>query len=147
MKQETLSIENREMNARDSVVRKKAELQSRGLRLPGELIDELEADYNAPAVRTGRIVVCLESPAENGELIPAFIVNGKRGASSPQYLVKNSADSFEVWADNEKYTEVNLMPRPEFYDSMTADGIVTIARHAPEGKAEHVFTDTRNATS
>ena len=122
MKQETLSIENGKMNAQDSVVRKKAELQSRGLRIPGELIEELEAKHNAPAVRTGRIVVCLESPAGNGDLIPVFIVNGKRGASSHLHLVKNDVDRFEVWAGNEKYTDVKLMPRPEFYDGMTADG-------------------------
>ncbi len=110
------------MNAQDSVVRKKAELQSRGIRIPGELIDELEADYNAPAVRTGRIVLCLESPAGNGELIPVFIVNGKRAANSPLHLFKNNAHRYEVRADNEKYTDVKLLPRPEFYDGMTADG-------------------------
>jgi biotin synthase-related radical SAM superfamily protein len=122
MKQETSSIENVKMNPRDSVVRKKAELQSRGIRIPGELIDELEVNYNAPAVRTGRIVLCLESPAGNGELIPAFIVNGKRAANSPLRLVKNDADGFEVWADSKKYTDATLLPRPRFYDGLTADG-------------------------
>lgn len=123
MKQETLSIKNRKMNAQDSVVRKKAELQSRGLRIPGELTDELEASYNAPAIGTGRMVLCLESPAGNGDLIPAFIVNGKRAAHSPLHLVKNGTDMFEVWADNEKYTDVKLLPRPEFYDGKTTGGI------------------------
>ena len=122
MKQETLSIENRKMNARGSIVIKKAELQSRGLRIPGELIDELEANYSAPAVRTGRIVLCFKSPAGNGELIPAFIVNGKRGASSPLNLVKNDADSYEIRMDDEKYTDIMLLPRPEFYEGITADG-------------------------
>ena len=122
MKRETFSIEDGKMNARDSVVRKKAELQSRGVRIPEELVNELEANFNAPAVRTGRMVLCLESPAGNGELIPAFIVNGKRAAHSPLHLVKNDADRCEVRADNEIYADIKLLPRPEFYDGMTADG-------------------------
>ena len=123
MKQETLSIEPGKMDARDSVVRKKAELQSRGVRIPQELINELEVDYNAPAIGTGRMVLCLESPAGNGELIPVFIVNGKRAVYSPLHLIKNDMDEFEVWADNEKYTNVKLLPRPDFYNGMTTDGI------------------------
>lgn len=122
MKQEMILIEKVTMNPKDSVVRKKAELQSRGLRIPGELIDELEAKHNAPAVRTGRIVLCLESPAANHDLIPAFIVNGKRGQNSPLHLVKSDADVFEVREDNEKYADVKLMPRPQFYNGITADG-------------------------
>ena len=122
MKQETFSIEDGKMNARDSVVRKKAELQSRGVRIPEELVNELEANFNAPAVRTGRMVLCLESPAGKGELIPAFIVNGKRAAHSPLHLVKNDADRCEVRAGNETYADIKLLPRPEFYDGMTADG-------------------------
>lgn len=122
MKQETLSIEEVKMNQKDSVVRKKAELQSRGIRIPGELVGELEAEYNAPAVGTGRIVLCLESPAGTGEMIPVFIVNGKRGQNSPLHLVKSDRKGFEVWRDNEKYTDVKLLPRPRFYDHMTADG-------------------------
>ena len=90
------------MTALDSVVRKKAELQSLGVRIPGMLISELEANYNAPAIRTGRMVLCLESPAGNGELIPVFIVNGKRVANSPLHLVKNNTNSYEVWAGNNK---------------------------------------------
>lgn len=110
------------MNPKDSVVRKKAELQSRGLRISGELIDELEAKHNAPAVRTGRIVLCLESPAGNGEMTPIFIVNGKRGQNSPLHLVKSDANGFEVWWENGKYTDVKLLPRPRFYDHMTTAG-------------------------
>jgi radical SAM protein (TIGR04043 family) len=123
MKHETLSIEEVKMNPKDSVVRKKAELQSRGIRIPGELVSELEANFNASAVRTGRIVLCLESPAGNGDLMPVFIVNGKRGQNSPLHLVKNDGKGFEVWAGDEKYADVKLLPRPRFYDHMTADGI------------------------
>ena len=111
------------LNRTDSVVRKKAELQSRGVRIPSELIDELETKYNAPAIRTGRMVLCLETPEKNGELIPAFIVNGKRAAVSPLHLVRNDSNQYEVWTGDEKYTDVILLPHPGFYDSITSSGI------------------------
>lgn len=110
------------MNRLDSVVRKKAELQARGVRVPPELIPELETGYNAPAIRTGRMVLCLQSPEGNGELIPAFIVNGKRAAASPLHLVKNGTGQYEVWVDDEKYTDIILLPHPRFYDSTTTGG-------------------------
>ena len=110
------------MNRQDPVVRKKAELQARGVKIPRELSGELETGYNAPAIRTGRIVLCLESPEKNGELIPAFIVNGKRVETSPLHLVKNNSDKYEVWMDDKKYTDITLLPHPGFYDSTTASG-------------------------
>jgi len=111
------------MNTLDSAVRKKAELQARGVQIPPELIGELETRYNAPAIRTGRMVLCLQSPEDNGELIPAFIVNGKRGDLSPLHMVKTDSGRFEVWAGDEKYTDVTLLPRPSFYNSVTSSGI------------------------
>jgi len=111
------------MNRLDSVARKKAELQARGVQIPPELIAELETGCNAPAIRTGRMVLCLESPEGNGELIPAFIVNGKRASVSPLHMVRNGSSQYEVWADDEKYTDVTLLPRPRFYDSTTAGGV------------------------
>ncbi|OGO19395.1 MAG: hypothetical protein A2144_07940 [Chloroflexi bacterium RBG_16_50_9] len=111
------------MNRLDSIVRKKAEIQSRGVQIPPELIEELESSYNAPSIRTGRIVLCLESPAGNGELLPVFIVNGKRGAVSPLRLVKNKVGGFEVHADGKYYMDVSILPRPEFYDNFTSGGI------------------------
>jgi radical SAM protein (TIGR04043 family) len=123
MKQAISLIKNVSLNRSDSVTRKKAELQSRGIRVPPELIDELEAKYNAPSVRTGRMVLCLESPAVDGELIPCFIVNGKRAAHSPLHLVKNDRGGYEVRADGAKYADVTLLPRPRFYERTTADGV------------------------
>jgi len=111
------------MKGSDTVVRKKAEMQSRGVRIPPELVGELETKYNATAVRTGRMVLCLESTAGDGGLIPAFIVNGKRAEASPLHLVKNGRGHYEVWMDDEKYTDVTLLPRPGFYDDVTAGGI------------------------
>lgn len=110
------------MNRLDSVVRKKAELQARGVKIPRELISELETKYNTPAIRTGRMVLCLESPEKNGELIPAFIINGKRAEASPLHMVKNGSEKFEVWMDNEKYSDIIFLPRPGFYDSTTRSG-------------------------
>jgi radical SAM protein (TIGR04043 family) len=126
MRQETRLAANKlTMNRLDSVARKKAELQSRGVRIPPELISELETKHNAPAIRTGRMVLCLESPEKNGELIPAFIVNGKRSSVSPLHLVKNGSGQYEVWMDDEKYTDITLLPRPRFYDITTGGGIPT----------------------
>jgi radical SAM protein (TIGR04043 family) len=110
------------MNRSDSLARKKAELQSRGVRIPPELLSELETKYNAPAIRTGRMVLCLDSPRMNGELIPAFIVNGKRASMSPLHLVKNG-DGYEVWMDDEKYTDISILPRPGFYEKITGSGV------------------------
>jgi radical SAM protein (TIGR04043 family) len=107
----------------ESVVKKKAVLQANGVRIPQDLIDELETKYNAPSIRSGRMVLCLKSPRGNGELIPAFIINGKRGSKSPLYMVKNDFGMFEVWKNEEKYTDVTLLPRPKFYDNLTTNGI------------------------
>jgi radical SAM protein (TIGR04043 family) len=107
----------------DSVVRRKAELQEKGIRIPPQLIKELEAEYNAPAVSTGRIVLCLESPRGDGELVPVFIVNGKRAVKSPFQLVKLSSGEYAVLRDGEKYTDITLIPKPGFYDKITAAGV------------------------
>ena len=111
------------MNRSDSVARKKAELQSRCVQIPPELISEMETRYNAPAIKNRRFVFCLESPARDGELIPVFIVNGKRGEISPFHIVRNGSGHYEVWVDGDKYTDIALLPRPEFYDKFTSDGI------------------------
>jgi radical SAM protein (TIGR04043 family) len=107
------------MNQADSVARIKAEFQEKGVRVSAGLVAELESNYNAPAISTGRMVLCLEAPLGNGELIPVFIVNGKRADRSPYHLEKNSSGTFEVWKEKAKYTDVTLMPRPQFYNHIT----------------------------
>lgn len=104
------------------ISREKVEFQAKGVRIPRGLVSELEVKWNAPSIGSGRIVFCLKSPEKGGELIPVFIVNGKRGAKSPFYLVKNDS-KFEIWRGDEKYTDIVLLPRPKFYDSLTADGV------------------------
>lgn len=106
----------------DTVTKKKAEFQAKGVRIPQGLINELETRWNAPAVRSGRLVLCLESAEKSGELIPVFIVNGKRGAKSPFHLVKNGSQ-FEIWKEGVKYTNIFLIPRPRFYDGFTSGGV------------------------
>jgi radical SAM protein (TIGR04043 family) len=106
-----------------SVARIKAELQDKGIRIAPELVKKLEARYNAPAVSTGRIVICLESPRGDGELIPVFIVNGKRGANSSYELVETRTGAFEVRKDNKQYTKITIIPRPKFYDRLTSGGV------------------------
>ena len=101
--------------------RKKIELQTKGIRVPSELIDELEANWNAPAIRRGRFVICLESPDDH-KLTTVLIINGKFATSSPFHMVK-SGSSYEIWENEKKYTDIVLLPRPKFYDGFTSDGV------------------------
>jgi len=111
-----------EVISSDSVAKKKAVFQANGVRIPQDLIGELETKYNAPSIRSGRMVLCLESPKGN-ELIPAFVINGKRASTSPLHMVKNGSGRFEIWMHDEKYTDITLLHRPKFYDNLTTNGI------------------------
>ena len=106
-----------------TVARKKVELQANGIVIPEELVAELEAKYNAPAVRTGRIVLCFESPQGDGELIPAFVINGKHVSRSPFHMRKNESGKLEIWMNDEKYSDVVLLPRPDFYNKLTSNNV------------------------
>jgi len=106
----------------DSMPRIKAELQEKGIRVPSELVNELESTLNAPALSTGRMVLCLDSPRRDGEMIPVFIVNGKRAARSPYYLQKTAPGRYEVWKNGGCYSPVTFLPRPLYYDMKTASG-------------------------
>jgi biotin synthase-related radical SAM superfamily protein len=100
----------------------KTDLQTHGVIVPPSLQDELEKDWNAPAIKNGRFVFCLKSPVD-GHLTTVLIINGKFADNSPFHLVKAAPGEFEVWKNEAKYTEVVMLPRPEFYDSVTSDGI------------------------
>lgn len=106
----------------DTVSKKKAKFQAKGIRIPQDLLSELEIQYNAPAVKTGRLVFCLKAPDGNQGLVPVFIVNGKHVSQSPFHMVKN-ASSYEIWEENNKYTDIVMTPRPRFYDLSTSDGV------------------------
>jgi radical SAM protein (TIGR04043 family) len=108
------------LNTTLSVARIKAELQEKGVRVPPELIPELESQYNAPAIATGRLVLCLESPDGRGELIPVFIVNGKRAAVSPYSLAKTEEGKLEVRQDGSPFSKIAMLPRPQFYNRCTS---------------------------
>jgi len=101
--------------------RKKTELQTSGVVVSPELQAELERDWNAPAIKNGRFVFCLDSP--DGSLTTVLVINGKFAEKSPFHLVKAGEGKFEVWRGSRKYTDVILMPKPEFYSKTTADGI------------------------
>jgi radical SAM protein (TIGR04043 family) len=120
MIQETMQVNKK---ATASAVRVKAELQSRGVHIPAELLGELEESYNAPAVRTGRLVLCLDSPEANGLPIPVFIVNGRRCAMSPYTLVRGEAGGFEIVTEGVEYAAVTILPRPSFYATKTPSDI------------------------
>ena len=102
--------------------RKKAELQANGVTVPAELQDELTRKWNAPAIKNGRFVFLLESP-DNGRITTVLIINGKFAERSPFHMVKTDSGRFEVWKNDEKYTDIVMMPHPKYYDSTTGDGI------------------------
>ena len=101
---------------------KKTELQTNGVKIPAELQDELARNWNAPAIKRGRFVFLLEQPV-TGLFTSVLIINGKFSAISPFHLVKVDAGKYEIWKNDEKFTDISLMPRPRYYDMTTSDGI------------------------
>jgi biotin synthase-related radical SAM superfamily protein len=116
--------------------KKKTELQTHGVRVPLELQEELMREWNAPAIKNGRFVFCLESP-EDGHLTTVLIINGKFADHTPFHMIKTDDGRFEVWKDDEKYTEVVMLPRPKFYDKQTSDG-VRMSDIAVIGEPDHL---------
>jgi len=102
--------------------RKKTELQTSGVIVPPALQDELERDWNAPAIKNGRFVFCLESP-DDGRLTTVLIINGKFAEKTPFHMVKTDSGNFEIWKGDAKYTNIVLLPHPRFYNSFTSDGV------------------------
>jgi radical SAM protein (TIGR04043 family) len=115
---------------------KKTVLQTRGVIVPPSLQDELAREWNAPAIKNGRFVFCLESP-DGGSLTTVLIINGKFAENSPFHIVKTESGDFEIWEDNQKYTDIVLLPRPEFYDRRTSDG-VPMSDIAVIGEPDHL---------
>ncbi|OGO23981.1 MAG: hypothetical protein A2144_06530 [Chloroflexi bacterium RBG_16_50_9] len=116
--------------------RKKTELQTSGVLVSSELQDELTREWNAPAIKNGRFVFCLESP-DDGRLTTVLIINGKFAEKSPFHMVKTGPGKFEIWKDDEKYTDIVLLPRPKFYDNLTTDG-VRMSDIAVIGEPDHL---------
>jgi biotin synthase-related radical SAM superfamily protein len=116
--------------------RLKIDLQTHGVVVPPELQDELERDWNAPAIKNGRFVFCLESP-DDCHLTAVLIINGKFAENSPFHLVKAASGKFEVWKGEEKYTDVVLLPRPHFYDKAISNG-VKMSDIAVIGEPDHL---------
>lgn len=98
------------------------ELQTYGVIVPAELQEELERDYNAPAIKRGRFVFLLEQGAP-GLYTTVLIINGKFAGKSPFHMVKAGDERYEVWKNGEKYTDIVLMPRPDYYSMTTSDGV------------------------
>ncbi|MBI4296065.1 MAG: radical SAM protein [Chloroflexi bacterium] len=116
--------------------RKKTELQTSGVLVPVELQDELQRKWNAPAIKNGRFVFCLESP-EDHRSTTVLIINGKFAENSPFHMVKTGSGQFEIWRDDEKYTDIVLLPRARFYDMRTTDG-VRMSDIAVIGEPDHL---------
>jgi biotin synthase-related radical SAM superfamily protein len=116
--------------------RKKIDLQTHGVLVSPELQDELEREWNAPAIKNGRFVFCLESPVD-GTLTTVLIINGIFADTSPFRLIKAAPGKFEVWKDCRKYSDVVFLPRPLFYDQKTTDG-VPMSDIAVIGEPDHL---------
>ena len=99
-----------------------AELQTHGVIVPAELQEELEREWNAPAVKRGRFILLLEQPA-TGLFTTVLIINGKFADKSPYRMVKTDSGCYEIWRNGEKYVDVAMMPRPGYYNMVTSDGI------------------------
>ena len=117
---------------------KKTRLQANGIIVPEELQDELTSEWNAPAIKNGRFVILLESP-EYGSLTTVLIINGKFADKSPYHMVKTDSGNYEIWEKDQKYTDLIMMPRPEYYDKVTSDG-VRMSDIAVIGEPEHLRT-------
>jgi len=116
--------------------RKKTELQANGVIVPAELQDELEREWNAPAIKRGRFVFLLEHPL-NGLFTTVLIINGKFAENSPFHIVKADSGKYEIWENGDKYTDIVMMPRPRYYDFATSDG-VPMSDVAVIGEPDHL---------
>jgi biotin synthase-related radical SAM superfamily protein len=116
--------------------RKKTTLQANGVLVPAELQDELEREWNAPAIKNGRFVFLLETP-ESVLFTTVLIINGKFSEKSPFHMVKAGSGRYEIWENGEKFTDIVMMPRPSFYDRLTTDG-VRMSDIAVIGEPDHL---------
>jgi biotin synthase-related radical SAM superfamily protein len=116
--------------------RKKTELQAHGVIVPPELQDELERDWNAPAVKRGRFVFLLEQPL-TGLFTTVLIINGRFAEKSPYHVVKSGSGKYEIWENDGKFTDIAMMPRPKYYGMTTSDG-VPMSDVAVIGEPDHL---------
>ncbi len=100
----------------------KTELQANGVLVPPQLQDELEREWNAPAIKRGRFVFLLETPV-TGLFTTVLVINGRFSEKSPFHMVKADSGKYEIWENNAKFTDIVMMPRPRYYDMSTSDGI------------------------
>jgi radical SAM protein (TIGR04043 family) len=100
----------------------KTELQTHGVMVPPELQDEMEREWNAPAIKRGRFVFLLENP-EFGLFTTVLIINGRFAGKSPFHIVKSDSGRYEIWENGEKFVNIKMMPRPLYYNMTTSDGI------------------------
>jgi radical SAM protein (TIGR04043 family) len=116
--------------------RKKTTLQAHGVIVPPELQDKLERDWNAPAIKRGRFVFLLEQPL-TGLYTTVLIINGKFAEKSPYHVVRSDSGKYEIWENDEKFTDIAMMPRPRYYDMTTSDG-VPMSDVAVIGEPDHL---------
>jgi radical SAM protein (TIGR04043 family) len=113
----------------------KTELQTHGVIVPEDLQDELEREWNAPAIKRGRFVFLIENK-EFGMFTTVLVINGKFAVNSPFRMVKGE-NGYEIHKDGEKFIDVRMMPRPKYYDMTTSDG-VPMSDVAVVGEPDHL---------
>ncbi len=114
----------------------KTELQANGVIVPAELQEELARDWNAPAIKRGRFVFLLEQQV-TGLFTTVLIINGKFSEKSPFHMVKVGAGRYETWKNDDRFTDIAMMPRPSYYDMTTSDG-VPMSDVAVIGEPDHL---------
>lgn len=97
----------------------KAELQSRGVKVPHEMRQELDERFNVPGIMSGRFLFNLEDP--EGDTVSVFTMDGDFTKESPYHL-KKEQDAYAIYDNGSKYTDISFPPRPKFYDMKTSDG-------------------------
>src|SRR3990172_2885451 len=115
----------------------KAELQSRGVRIPSEMREELNQKFNVPGILSGRFLFNLED--HEGEKIAGFCIDGEFAAKSPYHLKREEDGRFAIYSNGNKYTDITFPPRPKFYDMKTSDG-VPMHKVVALGEPGHVRT-------
>ena len=98
------------------------ELQTHGVIVPADLQEELERDWNAPAIKRGRFVFLIEQPS-TGLFTTVLVINGKFAERSPFRMVETGHGCYEILKNGDRYTEIFMLPRPAYYDMVTVDGV------------------------
>ncbi|OGO19394.1 MAG: hypothetical protein A2144_07935 [Chloroflexi bacterium RBG_16_50_9] len=98
------------------------ELQTHGVIVPADLQEELERNWNAPAIKRGRFVFLIEQPSA-GLFTTVLIINGNFAEKSPFRMSRVGDGRYQILKNGNKYTDIFMLPRPDYYSKVTSDGV------------------------